>query len=920
MSKFYDLIDTMIDNINYSVKNNTQIEDIRINSNKEVITLSMCGSGSVKILGPYEYKIVDLTETLQTINISNENGTVYIQNISGLQELDAHSQGITSFVVNGNCNINKLVLYDNQLQKLDLFNCKKLQFLHMHNNPICDDDTYIDNLTFCMNSLTDRCMSATASIVLYPWYGLEVLICKDPEDDSRYIKYPSGHVELVPEDGRLYGIVDSDTITYCIYEDGEYREYPEMNRHHQLRKQLEKDICLKKNWIFGSAIMYDENDWARCPWDFREGHIADMWETAEKGFGTTMGFFDEITNTLAGFKYFNVIDHRCCLPNKENGEPNFEYDELPKIATNYLNPENKDLEKECYKSFLNGELNHGDHYLSVILGNGVDDNGTQRFGYIPNCSCCLVDMTTQDGYLARKVGYIPPVMNFLTNYGCDGINVSINMQYTTDRLRQDIGVYSENNILTISAGNEGDGLTYTTEMTNGISSIVGDYNVTIDGETVSKPCCSLIVGALTPDKRVAPFSNSAIDCTNMTVNKENYISYFGENIPTFHNTRREMYSYSGTSGSSPLCCAVLMMLKIIYKKMFPDYHGNFGTNSPFMHHVRQRWCEPLIDQMDYAVGFGMPNIFAEPYAPSLLKFQPSVTHNNSVFLGDPININYTSDVYSKQSYTVERKLSSICIDRSGDLYPLFENDSLDIKLYSNSGILNSDEYKNSYFVNNVCISVLPRDIGEVPGHLQLVDTTFSNDYVNESVIAISDRNNTSKEFTVHFAIDFTNKLYPTNVGSYTSVRDLLYFIVNGATAALQLKGITYSSGDKYVNLKSAGFTQVYLDRNGIKEFLSRPSIGRKIANSLDMSVSSYAIITVTGSPKYGVCYFLNGTLLGYTPNYPTTEIQVSDLYVNKDSLCHDAIGCVRIYDRVLTDNEIIQNTIHLLNCHFEEET
>ena len=94
-------------------------------------------------------------------------------------------------------------------------------------------------------------------------------------------------------------------------------------------------------------------------------------------------------------------------------------------------------------------------------------------------------------------------------------------------------------------------------------------------------------------------------------------------------------------------------------------------------------------------------------------------------------------------------------------------------------------------------------------------------------------------------------------------------------------------------------------------------MGYGLFQSLDMKKTPYAIITMT-CYEDGINYFLNGTNIGHIRNVPEINIKVSDVFVNKESLCHDAVGCVRIYNRVLTDEEIIQNTICMLNSHFEE--
>ena len=90
------------------------------------------------------------------------------------------------------CNI-KLILFNNNIPRLDLSNCKNLRYLHFFNNPICDNEEYKQNLIDTINQLPDRSNQALGSIILYPWYGLEVLFCSCGQDENNntiYKKYP----------------------------------------------------------------------------------------------------------------------------------------------------------------------------------------------------------------------------------------------------------------------------------------------------------------------------------------------------------------------------------------------------------------------------------------------------------------------------------------------------------------------------------------------------------------------------------------------------------------------------------------------------------------------------------------------------------------------------------------------------------
>jgi hypothetical protein len=150
--------------------------------------------------------------------------------------------------------------------------------------------------------LADRSDKALGSIVFYPWYGLEKLIEETPDG---WRKYPNGHAELTFEEGRLYGKVENEEIFYYQYSNGALKEYVNMNRHHSLRKNFEKNITLSKNWMFGSAILYSEEADKFCFY-LRETGVQDIWETAEKGFGICVGTHDWHSGRMANWEDINL--------------------------------------------------------------------------------------------------------------------------------------------------------------------------------------------------------------------------------------------------------------------------------------------------------------------------------------------------------------------------------------------------------------------------------------------------------------------------------------------------------------------------------------------------------------------------------------------------------------------------------------
>jgi hypothetical protein len=874
--------------------------------------------------------VVELQEGEYTnVVIDNPQKEIFIEDTSSILELDIHGQKISSIEFLNNCPISKLVAYDNELTSLDLSNCNQLQFLHIHNNPMCDNDDYMESLVQCMDSLTDRFMAATGSIILYPWYGLEVLVCKNGVDS--YVKYPNGVDELELQPGTLYGVVENNEITYYTYEPWNMIEHTSMNRHHTVRKQLEQNICLRKNWVFGSAIMYSD-DWDNCTWDFRQNNIADMWETAEKGFGLTIGIADSFTNTLPGFKYLNLKDMR------RFGTWDDTVDTLPKAldytsegdwAPYLSNPNNP------YTQYKNGKRTHGDSILSIVFGTQWCENSVQRrFGYIPNACAVLNDNMTVTGSAAAQLDAFDTTMKYLAN-NSDALSFSFGLRDTHERVdlaKTVLGKFGENNILVVSSGNSGDGLQYTSDPSvlnvshGSYANYAGSYtDVDTQGNTITKPTSTIFVGSCGPLCDVSSFSNNSVDADLLMSDRNTYLSAFGDQLFVWNNHIKSLKCGAGTSYSAPLCCSVLLLLKNIYIKMFPD-EISFGKYSNFMDHVRNRWCIHKDSNMDSAEGYGVPHIFASPYAPKLLNnvvstnWEPVIKYSNEVSIGEDIELEYeTNNIRAKSGCTVEPLLSYIAIDSDNAVYPLKPDVDIQIKIFSNSSLENPINYRENYHTHEISINSTDADVGEVDGSVNLCESVLTTDYCNETVIRCSEDVPNCEEFTVQFALDFSDKLYPLDIGQYTLSRELFYFYNGNELGRFYINGISYISGDKYVTLSpNTMLHHRYFSATETRgrNLVETQSVGYGINNKVDFNATSYAIITVTVSDSM-VTYYFNGTNIGSIIKLEDDDLQLSKMYINKQSLCHNGMGCVRMYDRVLSEKEIIQNTVSMLNSHFD---
>jgi hypothetical protein len=76
-----------------------------------------------------------------------------------------------------------------------------------------------------------------------------------------------------------------------------------------------------------------------------------------------------------------------------------------------------------------------------------------------------------------------------------------------------------------------------------------------------------------------------------------------------------------------------------------------------------------------------------------------------------------------------------------------------------------------------------------------------------------------------------------------------------------------------------------------RNLIETQSVGYGINNKVDFDATPYAIVTVTVSEDL-ITYYINGTNVESVLKYADDNIQLSKLYVNKNSLCHNGMKCV----------------------------
>jgi len=278
--------------------------DVHIKTSQSIMSFKACGTGSITVRTHSGYNSYTLTDEPQTITVDNHTltavnedfpqplYTIFINNAENITELDLHDTGVTELHFNRQNGINKLLIYNNDISELNVAECRNLQYLHMFNNPICSD---IDKMRDIIKQLPDRNNKAFGSIILYDWVNLGLCGYRKALNNTFYhdkeYKYPLKKCE-----NEIYRDIASVEHPWYQYIGGRFVELSDYNRMIMLRRQLEgldkstwtytnKEGSIFKNWVFGSAIQYNEEAWKYCDTPFRNAHIADVWETAEKGEG-----------------------------------------------------------------------------------------------------------------------------------------------------------------------------------------------------------------------------------------------------------------------------------------------------------------------------------------------------------------------------------------------------------------------------------------------------------------------------------------------------------------------------------------------------------------------------------------------------------------------------------------------------------
>lgn len=921
---------SLIYNSGYMSGMSKSVGGIQFTSDLSEILIRYSSNGTVKFYANDNLiEQVDTNAGLASIVLpasQDRDNSYRIEGIENLLTLDVSNQGVGTFFVNSYTSLTKLVIYDNNIIKLDLSNCPELRYLHFHNNPICDEDVYEANLIECVRSLPDRTGKVLGSIVMYPWYGLETLICND---NGVYRKYPIGKWKDVNDievgsrnfynnsvtvnfvSGKLYGVVDeNNAITYFTGTDSGLLEHTAMNRHHLLRKRFESDITLKKNWMFGSAIQYVSEEYKYCHYYFRNIGVQDVWETAEKGFGICIGSIDQFPGKALGWENMNVVANI-----NATGANIVPYDVLGKSWA------------------------HGDFILSQIVGRG--DNVC--YGICPNASIFVVDWSgaSSDAVLYGRqwrdcIKRITKNCNsYTSSYNVGSSNTHTDVVSAWAETRLALGKFGKDNIITASAGNDGDGQPWTTEIQRTKTIAYGNFGTDDDILSIENPPNTFYVPSLSPSRQASVFSNSTVDSmTNIPTLGDvyklplrDYISSYGEQILGYDNNNGQIECNQGTSMSSPNCNATLALMRCIYSKINPECNS-FGKGSEFMEYVINNWVDSIPNQMDFSVGIGIPCFNASPLPRNVaLPDDCGLIHSVSHKVGEVSRVIDLPHEDCKSGVTFHNDFKYTAKYDSSRVIPIRPGNSNAI-VYSNSSVSSPSDYKSNYYVQEINFDdVQPADTYELIRDGRVASAISDVPYKGASykcVVPLED----SDEYTAHIVIKFdADKLFDTNVAGIRQAVIPVAFLLDDydAGSALAISNISCEvTEDDSGALSSRIVFKAYDANKGeytsptVLSFARNTSPGSMCSplasyNILNISEGDIAIITVVSDGEYFKVYY-NGNLLNIVSRGVLDIATLDSLSVLVDPLMTEAESAndVVFYSRALTHSEVINNTIALI--------
>lgn len=606
-------------------------------SSKQKITINLKGINNVSVDFGTEIKNYDLNKNKDIIiehDFGNtESHHISISNAQNITEVDISSNEINNINLHLCTLLKKFVAYNNNICSLNFANSNALQYVHIQNNPMCNSKP---NMKSMINSLPDRNNKAFGSIIMY---------------------------DFVPP--RQMDIMTEDQISI-----------------RELRRELE-NTSIPKDWYFGSAIIYDEAEYAKCM-NIKDSHVTDVWESAEYGEGLVV----------------SSKEQGCALnhPEIESGRI------LEHKQFNTTNNPNALIDKTSSSITQDDYQTHGTKTSSAI---GASN---KMYGVLPRCKFKLFDSNV--GSVNNNEEFFNLYNSFYNDSTIDIVYLSQAARSVNDATKYIEGLSNNNKRLVfVSSANDGDSVLNTDDHT--LTQYPGYHSIK-DKKSM------FFVGGIANDN--IPYILS-FWCQDINITEKAFCY-----APSFSNTTKEFtYRYfNGTSYSAPLMAGYAGIIQILFTKKY----GKKPTITELKNEIFRR-CNPLKQYHTYKVGNGR------------IDFSTYNDIENSNILVQSIQTedSITMDLYSKHklqyeilpdnannsNITIESTDNNIVqISEENTLFALNEG-SCEIVVFSNDG---SVKKNIPVTVNNITEAVFEKENSNMIGKFEKENFVSNGEWVN----------------------------------------------------------------------------------------------------------------------------------------------------------------------------------------------
>lgn len=794
-------------------------------SSKQKITIKLKGVNSVSINFGTETKNYSLNKKQENIvehDFGNtESHYITVNNAQNITEIDISNNEINNISLCLCTLLKKFLAYNNNIYSLNFTNSNALQYVHIQNNPMCNNESAMTNM---INSLPDRNGKAYGSIIMY---------------------------DFVPP-----------------------REMNNMTEAQQsireLRRKLE-NISIPKDWYFGSGIIYNEVEYAKCM-NIKDSHVIDVWESAEYGEGLIVS-------------------------SKENGyalnHPEIESSRI----IEHLIINNNNLEKKTSTSISEDDYqSHGTKTLSII------GSSNKVYGVLPRCNFKLLDSSYNQN-TAANVFY-----NLFRNfYADDKIDIvylsqaSTNLEQATDY----INFLSNNNrrLVFIASSNGGDNILQTDD--HEISQTPG-YHLS-DGES------KIFVSGL--DNNNVPAALS-MWCQDINIS-ENVAAY----VPNFLNSTKDFTYryYQGTSYSAPLVAGYAGIIQILFAKK----HNRKPTKDELANEMFRR-CKTLKEYHRYKVGNGRIDFSTYNTVENIDALTESIETEDSI----------TMDLYSKykleykilpdsiynSNITIESTDNNVIqVSKDNTLFALNVG-SCEVVVFSNDGSIKKNI---SVAVNSITAAKIEEENTSMVGKFErenfVPNAEWSNSINNtdiklNTVDVDNNLNITSvngyleiphikNNFTVSFNMKNIDAVYNGRILSLNSASDNVHFALNHM---LTIKDGLISIG--YMENNTSGKT----DYNNI--YYS------PIQNIKNIYIGQENIITcVFNRDTQRILTYINGCkvyeniLVDRAPD--DLKLCFGNSFLHKHGVVGTNFSNILVFNKALSNDEVLDNIARQLKIN-----